>query len=57
MELVKGVPITEFCDRNHLTTDQRLGLFIAVCEAVQHAHQKGYHSSRLEAVERHGDAA
>lgn len=41
MELVKGVPITEFCDENLLTTSQRLGLFITVCRAVQHAHQKG----------------
>jgi serine/threonine protein kinase/tetratricopeptide (TPR) repeat protein len=41
MELVKGVPITEFCDLNHLTPRQRLELFVAVCEAVQHAHQKG----------------
>jgi len=41
MELVKGVPITEFCDQNHLTPQQRLELFIPVCQAVQHAHQKG----------------
>ena len=41
MELVKGVPITEFCDQNHLTPRQRLELFISVCQAVQHAHQKG----------------
>jgi eukaryotic-like serine/threonine-protein kinase len=41
MELVKGVPITEFCDDNHLTLPQRLELFVAVCQAVQHAHQKG----------------
>lgn len=41
MELVRGVPITEFCDRNHLTTRQRLELFLSVCAAVQHAHQKG----------------
>ena len=41
MELVKGVPITEYCDRNKLTTWQRLELFIAVCRAIQHAHQKG----------------
>jgi serine/threonine protein kinase/tetratricopeptide (TPR) repeat protein len=41
MELVKGVPITEFCDRNHLTPRQRLELFLPVCQAVQHAHQKG----------------
>jgi eukaryotic-like serine/threonine-protein kinase len=41
MELVKGVPITDFCDQNHLTPRQRLELFIPVCQAVQHAHQKG----------------
>jgi serine/threonine protein kinase/tetratricopeptide (TPR) repeat protein len=41
MELVKGVPITEFCDQHHLTPRQRLELFLAVCSAVQHAHQKG----------------
>jgi WD40 repeat protein/serine/threonine protein kinase/Flp pilus assembly protein TadD len=41
MELVKGVPVTDFCDRNHLTPRQRLGLFVSVCQAVQHAHQKG----------------
>jgi serine/threonine protein kinase/tetratricopeptide (TPR) repeat protein len=41
MELVKGVPITEFCDRHQLTPRQRLELFVSVCQAVQHAHQKG----------------
>src|SRR5215831_3548971 len=41
MELVKGVPITEFCDQNQLTPRQRLELFIPICQAVQHAHQKG----------------
>src|SRR5881227_2966827 len=41
MELVKGVPITQFCDQNHLTPRQRLELFVSVCNAVQHAHQKG----------------
>jgi eukaryotic-like serine/threonine-protein kinase len=41
MELVKGVPITRFCDDNHLTPRERLDLFIPVCQAVQHAHQKG----------------
>jgi tetratricopeptide (TPR) repeat protein/serine/threonine protein kinase len=40
MELVKGVPITDFCDQNHLTPRQRLELFLSVCQAVQHAHQK-----------------
>src|SRR5581483_6048223 len=37
----KGVPITRFCDDNRLTTRERLELFVRVCEAVQHAHQKG----------------
>src|SRR5262245_45679300 len=41
MELVKGVPITEFCDQHHLTPRQRLELFVPVCQAIQHAHQKG----------------
>ncbi len=41
MELVKGVPITEYCDENQLSTDERLRLFITICQAVQHAHQKG----------------
>src|SRR4051812_18073259 len=41
MELVKGVPITDYCDQNHLTPRQRLELFVSVCQAVQHAHQKG----------------
>ena len=41
MELVKGAPITDFCDQNRLTPRQRLELFMAVCQAVQHAHQKG----------------
>src|SRR5262249_35732766 len=41
MELVKGVPITRFCDEHHLTPRQRLELFVPVCQAVQHAHQKG----------------
>jgi serine/threonine protein kinase/Flp pilus assembly protein TadD len=41
MELVKGVPITEYCDDNKLIPRKRLELFLTVCEAVQHAHQKG----------------
>ena len=41
MELVKGVPITEFCDQNRFNTRERLQLFAQVCSAVQHAHQKG----------------
>src|SRR5215831_16822923 len=41
MELVHGVPITEYCDANQLTPRQRLELFVPVCHAIQHAHQKG----------------
>lgn len=41
MEFVEGVPITEFCDRERLSTNARLQLFMSVCAAVQHAHQKG----------------
>jgi serine/threonine protein kinase/Tfp pilus assembly protein PilF len=41
MELVKGVPITHYCDEHRLTPRQRLELFVPVCQAVQHAHQKG----------------
>ncbi len=41
MELVKGVPITDYCDKNLLDTRQRLALFADVCNAVQHAHHKG----------------
>jgi serine/threonine protein kinase len=40
MELVKGAPITEYCDRSRVPVRERLGLFLAVCRAVQHAHQK-----------------
>ncbi len=40
MELVKGIPITDYCDAHQLTIRQRLELFIPVCQAVQHAHQK-----------------
>ncbi|MFO0940025.1 MAG: tetratricopeptide repeat protein [Pirellulales bacterium] len=41
MELVKGIPITQYCDENQLTPRQRLELFLPVCEAIQHSHQKG----------------
>ncbi len=41
MELVKGVPITEYCDARRLTPRERLELFVPVCQAIQHAHQKG----------------
>ncbi|MGB0578929.1 MAG: protein kinase domain-containing protein [Limisphaerales bacterium] len=41
MELVKGIPITEFCDKSKLNTNRRLNLFLDICSAIQHAHQKG----------------
>src|SRR6201981_3005550 len=41
MDLVKGVPITKYCDEHRLTPRQRLDLFVPVCQAIQHAHQKG----------------
>ena len=41
MELVRGLPLTEFCDTKRLAVRERLQLFIGICEAVQHAHQKG----------------
>jgi tetratricopeptide (TPR) repeat protein/serine/threonine protein kinase len=41
MELVKGVPITKYCDDLHLPIRERLALFVPVCQAIQHAHQKG----------------
>src|SRR5271154_2504498 len=41
MEYIEGLPITQYCDRNRIAIGQRLDLFLAVCRAVQHAHQKG----------------
>jgi len=41
MELVRGIKITDYCDQNHLDTEARLKLFTQVCQAIQHAHQKG----------------
>ena len=41
MEYVKGLPITEYCDHHKLTIEQRLSVFLQVCQAIQHAHQKG----------------
>jgi hypothetical protein len=41
MELVRGIKITDYCDQHNLDTDQRLDLFVQVCHAIQHAHQKG----------------
>ena len=42
MEYVEGLPITEYCDRNRLSIEDRLRLFVQVCQAVHHAHQKGF---------------
>ena len=41
MDYVRGIPVTEYCDQNELTTRERLGIFIDICQGVQHAHQKG----------------
>ena len=41
MELVRGIKITDYCDQNNLSTRERLDLFIQICRAIQHAHQKG----------------
>ncbi len=41
MELVRGIPIVDYCDQEQLTTRDRLNLFLSVCQAVQHAHSKG----------------
>ncbi len=41
MELVRGIKITDYCDQNNLSTQERLDLFVQVCRAIQHAHQKG----------------
>lgn len=41
MELVNGIPITKYCDQQHLNPEERLRLFIPICRAIQHAHQKG----------------
>ena len=41
MELIRGIKITAYCDQNSLTTEKRLDLFVQVCQAIQHAHQKG----------------
>ena len=41
MDYVRGIPVTEYCDQNELTTRERLAIFIDICQGVQHAHQKG----------------
>ena len=41
MELVDGMPITRYCDAKRMTVERAIALFIPVCQAIQHAHQKG----------------
>ena len=54
MDLVKGVPVDEYCDEQRLGLHERLALFTVVCSAVQHAAPKGHHSSRPQTVEHPG---
>ena len=54
MELVRGIPITEYCDRERLSIPERLGLFVLVCRAVQHAAPEGGDPPGPEALERPG---
>ncbi|MBK8094573.1 MAG: protein kinase [Verrucomicrobiaceae bacterium] len=54
MELVKGRSITSYCTQNEIDLRHRLELFVPVCQAVHHAHQKGHHSPRSEALQHHG---
>jgi hypothetical protein len=56
MELVKGTPITRYCDEHKLTPRQRLELFVPVCQAIQHAHQKGIIHRGHQAVQRATDS-
>ena len=54
MELVNGLPLTKFCDEARLTPKERLELFVPICQAVQHAHQKGNRPPRPEASQHPG---
>jgi serine/threonine protein kinase len=56
MELVRGIPITEYCDQNQLSPRDRMELFVTVCQAAQHASE-GHHPPRHQAVERAGHLA
>ena len=56
MELVNGLPLTKFCDEAKLTPKERLELFVPICQAVQHAHQKGNRPPRSEAGQHPGHA-
>src|ERR1035437_7220821 len=48
LELVRGIKITDYCDQNQLSTDERLKLFTQVCQAIQHAHQKGINQGDIK---------
>ena len=57
MELVRGLPITKFCDQEKLSLDQRLGLFVQVSQAVHHAPPEGGHPPRSQALQHSGKPA
>jgi len=54
---VRGIRITEYCDQNNLTNQERLDLFIKICHAIQHAHQKGIIHRDIKASKHSRDAA
>ena len=56
MELVNGLPLMKFCDEAKLSPKERLELFVPICQAVQHAHQKGSDPSRPQASQYPGHA-
>ena len=51
MELVRGIKITDYCDQNNLSMRERLDLFVQICRAIQHAHQKGIIQPRHQTLE------
>ena len=57
MELVRGIKITDYCDQNNLSTEERLNLFVQVCHAIQARAPEGDHPSGHQALEHPGHAA